>query len=220
MTGGPTLLGGREIDFAITDNRLHGSCRIEAERNSRGHHISCCRCGCPWSLGNPLYSAREVDVEWLPSVDQPSCSSSELSREFASWARQAESYLQATQVEPAQTGRGCYLTFKQKPKVSVTTKGQVWKDSRVGFWIILARWCSYLNSAHANDRWTGQAAEVFDRIVGMAPLMTANWLPREGRFDDSSLQAVCVIGPSQARSCVRMHMSNLKPLPRLLSNSP
>ncbi|OLP81585.1 hypothetical protein AK812_SmicGene37862 [Symbiodinium microadriaticum] len=211
-TGGPTLLGGREIDFAILDNRLHGSCRVEAEKEVPWSPHFLLQVNVSMEFGQQLlpsltrykpivrfqgptlpwsaYAAREVDVEWLPGVDQPPCCSCELSREFASWAKQAESYLQATQPEPAQTGRGCNLKFTQKPKVSVATKGQVWKDSTVGFWMILARWCGYLNAALAKDQWSGQAAEVFDRVVGMVPLMTVRWLPHDGRFPASSLQAV------------------------------
>ena len=113
-TGHPTVSGGREIHFGVVDKRLSGACKICAvDEVPWAPHLTLqvtvhnelaqaevptltryrpvvVKAGptLPWAA----YAATEVTLERLPSAEEITGTSADLSEQFATWARQAENY--------------------------------------------------------------------------------------------------------------------------------
>ena len=200
------MLGGREIDFGVVDKRLNGACKICAvdevpwaphfmlhvtvhnELVQAEYRPVVVKAGptLPWAA----YAAAEATLEWLPSAEQITGTSAKLSEQFATWARQAENYLLATEIESVPRGRGCFLAVEFQPRVNAQVRTQVWKCPSVGFWTVMQRWCDFLFGVIDRGRWSKQASDLFVQVVAKAPLVSAHWCEHDGGFSLLGLQFV------------------------------
>ena len=72
-------------------------------------------------------------LEWLPSAEEITGTSADLSEQIALGLGKLKTTLLATEIESVPRGRGCFLAVEFQPMVSAQVRTQVWKCPSVGF---------------------------------------------------------------------------------------
>ena len=192
--GMASIDSGNEIDFAIVSKRLRPFCtcqrnmhvpwrphvalQIDVQQTfeleqfpvlTRHRPIAALQGpNLPW--GDFLVDETQVELKWLTGHRE--CSSDEcLTKGYAAWASQAESFLLGSDVTASASGRGCILQYEHKPRMVCFPKGQEWKGAGVAHWTLVHR---SLKATRENAQQKHQA-DALVKLVQLADALHKHW---------------------------------------------